>query len=127
MKENDIGKIVVDASVHIHKELGPGLLESVYEVILAHVLQERGLCVKRQVPVAIEFQRIKFKEAFRADLVVENKVILELKSVEHASRAHKKQVLTYLRLTGMKLGYLLNFGEDLMKNGITRILNGTLE
>jgi GxxExxY protein len=81
----------------------------------------------RQVPVAIEFQGIKFDEGFRADLFVENKVILELKSVERVTGAHKKQVLTYMRLTGMKLGYLLNFGEKLMNHGISRIVNGTLD
>jgi len=127
MKENDIGKIVVDCAVQVHMELGPGLLETVYEVILAHQLRERGLRIKRQVPIAIEFHGVRFDEGFRADLIVENKVLLELKSVEQATRAHKKQVLTYLRLTGMKLGYLLNFGEALMKDGISRILNGNIE
>ncbi|MFQ5328416.1 MAG: GxxExxY protein [Thermodesulfobacteriota bacterium] len=127
MTENDIGKVVVDCAVHMHMELGPGLLESVYEVILAHQLRERGLSVECQVPVAIEFHGVKLNEGFRADIIVENKVILELKSVERATKAHKKQVLTYLRLTGMKLGYLLNFGEELMKNGISRILNGEVE
>ncbi len=127
MNENDIGRIVVDCAVHMHMELGPGLLESVYEVLLAHQLRERGLSVERQVSVAIEFHGVRFNEGFRADIIVENKVILELKSVEHATRAHKKQVLTYLRLTGMKLGYLLNFGEELMKNGVSRILNGEVK
>jgi len=127
MNENDIGKIVVDCAVRMHMELGPGLLETVYEVILAHQLRERGLSVARQVPVAIEFHGVRFNEGFRADIIVENKVVLELKSIERATKAHKKQVLTYLRLTEMKLGYLLNFGEELMKNGISRILNGEVE
>ena len=127
MNENDIGKIVVDSSVHLHKELGPGLLETVYEVILAQQLRKRGLSVERQVPVPIQFQGTTFDEGFRADIIVEKKVILELKSVERTTRAHKKQVLTYLRLTGMKLGYLLNFGEALMKDDISKILNGKLE
>ncbi len=126
MNENEIGKIVVDSAVCLHKELGPGLLESVYEVLLSYELQERGLKLKRQVSIPIEYRGKKFNEGFRADIIVENKVILELKSVETASRAHKKQVLTYLKLTGMKLGYLLNFGESLMKDGITRLLNGTI-
>ncbi len=127
MTENEFGKIVVDCAVRMHMELGPGLLETVYEVILAHQLRESGLTVERQVPVPVEFHGLKFDEAFRADIIVENRIILELKSVEHVTGAHKKQVLTYLRLTGLKLGYLLNFGEELMKNGISRILNGTLE
>lgn len=108
-------------------ELGPGLLESVYEVILADMLQKSGLRVERQVPIPIEFQGIRFDEGFRADIVVEDKVILELKSVESVSKAHKKQVLTYLKLTGKKLGFLLNFGDELMKDGISRILNGHVE
>ncbi|MCB2264035.1 MAG: GxxExxY protein [Candidatus Thiosymbion ectosymbiont of Robbea hypermnestra] len=127
MNENDIGKIVVDCAIQMHMELGSGLLETVYEVILAHQLQERGLRVERQVPIAIEFHGICFNEGFRADLIAENKVLLELKSVEQTTRTHKKQVLTYLRLTGMKLGYLLNFGEALMKDGISRIINGNIE
>ena len=101
-----------------------GLLETVYEVILAHELRQRGLCVEQQVSISIEFRGIKFDEAFRADILVEGKVVLELKSVEQIARAHKKQLQTYLRLTGYKLGFLLNFGEALMKDGITRAVNG---
>ncbi len=127
MDENEIGRIVVDAAVMVHRELGPGLLESVYEVVLAQELTIRGLQVERQVPVAIEFRGMKFDEGFRADMIIENKVILELKSVESVSSAHKKQLLTYLKLTGMRLGFLLNFGEALMKNGITRTANGMPE
>lgn len=127
MTENEIGKIVVDCAVRLHIELGPGLFESVYEVLLEHMLREAGLRVDRQVTIPIEFRGIRFDEGFRADIVVEDKVILELKSVESVSKAHKKQVLTYLKLTGHKLGYLLNFGEELMKDGITRVLNGTIE
>ena len=103
MTENEIGKVVVDSAVTVHRELGPGLLETVYEVILAHELRQRGLRVERQVPISIEFRGIKFDEAFRADIVVEGKVVLELKSVEQVTPAHKKQVQTYLRLTGYKL------------------------
>ena len=124
ISENEIGKIVVDAAVSVHRQLGPGLLESVYETVLAHELRDRGLGVDRQVPVPIEYHGIRFDEGFRADLIIEGKVILELKSVETVSSAHKKQVLTYLRLTGLKLGFLLNFGEALMRDGITRIVNG---
>ena len=124
MNENEIGGIVVSAAIAIHREMGPGLLESVYEVILAHELKERGLRVERQVVVPISFRGQNFNEGFRADIIVEGKVILELKSIEMVNNAHKKQLLTYLKLTGMKLGYLLNFGEALMKSGITRTVNG---
>ena len=127
MTENEIGKIVVDCAVRLHMELGPGLFETVSEVLLAHELQEAKLRVARQVPIPIEFHGIRFDEGFRADIIIEDKVLLELKSVESVGQAHKKQVLTYLRLTGMKLGYLLNFGEGLMKDGISRILNGLVE
>jgi len=126
MHENEIGTVIVDSAVHLHQALGPGLLETVYEVTLAEKLKKRGLTVQRQVPIAIEFEGQKFDEGFRADLIVEGKVIIELKSVEKVHPAHKKQVLTYLRLTGMTLGYLLNFGDTLMKDGITRIIHGDL-
>ncbi|NOY30350.1 MAG: GxxExxY protein [Planctomycetes bacterium] len=126
MHENEIGTIVIDSAVHLHRSLGPGLLETVYEVTLAQRLEKRGLSVQRQIPIAIEFEGHRFEEGFRADLIVEGKVILELKSVENVHPAHKKQLLTYLRLTGMKLGYLLNFGEALMKDGITRTIHGDL-
>ena len=127
MTENEIGKIVVDVAIAVHRALGPGLLETVYEIILAHVLSKRGLHVDRQVPVSIEYDGIRFDEGFRADMIIENKVILELKSVEKVTAAHKKQIQTYLRLTGHKLGYLLNFGEALMKHGITRAVNNLEE
>ena len=127
MNENEIGTLILDCAFQIHKDLGPGLLETVYEVVLGHELEQRGLAVERQVSIPIEYHDIQFDEGFRADIIVARKVILELKSVEHVSKVHKKQVLTYLRLTGMKLGYLLNFGEALMKDGVSRILNGELE
>jgi len=126
MNENQIGKIVVDCALNLHKELGPGLLETVYEVLLSHELELKGLEVKRQVQIPIEYHGIKFNEGFRADIVVNDKVILELKSIEAVTPAHKKQVITYLKLTGCKLGYLLNFGESLMKDGITRLINGEI-
>ena len=122
-----IGTIVVESAIAVHRELGPGLLETVYEVILARELADRGLTVERQVPVPIEYRGVRFDEGFRADIIVARKVILELKSVERVTAAHKKQVQTYLRLTGCKLGYLLNFGEALMKAGITRCVNGLEE
>ena len=127
MTENEVGKVIIDSAIFIHKELGPGLLETVYELILAHELKKRGLFVERQIPVKIEYRGITFDEGFRADIIVEKKVIIELKSIESVNKAHKKQILTYLKLTGCKLGYLLNFGEALMKDGITRIVNGLEE
>jgi GxxExxY protein len=127
MKENEIGTKLLEAAIQIHRELGPGLLEAVYEVILARELSDRGLRVQRQVPVPIVFKGIRFDEGFRADIIIENKVLLELKSVERIVPAHKKQVQTYLRLTGLKLGYLLNFGEAVLKSGITRCVNGLEE
>jgi GxxExxY protein len=124
MTENEISKIILDAAIAVHKELGPGLLESVYEIVLAYELQQRRLSAERQVPIAIRYKEMTFAEAFRADIVVDKKVIVKLKSVEQINEAHKKQVHTYLRLTGYKLGFLLNFGEALMKRGITRVVNG---
>lgn len=127
MNENEIGTVVIEDAVQVHHELGPGLLETVYEIVLARCLADRGLEVIRQVPVPIRFRNIKFEEGFRDDLVIENKVLLELKSLEAVTPAHKKQVQTYLRLTGLKLGYLLNFGEAYLKNGITRCVNALEE
>jgi GxxExxY protein len=126
MTENEIGDIVVATSVRMHKDLGPGLLESVYETILARLLSNAGLAVQRQVPIAFDYAGEHFDEGFRADIIVEGKVILELKAVEKAAPVHKRQLLTYLKLTGMKLGYLLNFGQELMKDGIERVINGRL-
>ena len=127
MTENEIGKIVVDTAVRLHQELGPGLLESVYEVILTRMLERQGLHVLRQVGIPIEFGGERFDEGFRADIIIEGKVILELKSVEKVNSVHKKQLLTYLKLTDMKLGFVLNFGEELMKTGIVRLINGYLD
>ena len=127
MTENQIGAMIVDSAVWVHQMLGPGLLESVYEVVLSHDLEKRGLTVQRQVGIPIVFNGLHFDEGFRADLVVNGSVIIELKSVEKLNPAHKKQVLTYLKLTNLKLGYLLNFGEALMHTGITRVVNGLPE
>ena len=127
MTENEIGTILVGTAIEVHRELGPGLLESVYEVVLEHELKQRGLTVKRQVPISIVYKGIAFAEAFRADLLVADKVIVELKSVEQINKAHRKQIQTYLRLTGLKLGYILNFGAALMKEGIVRAVNGLEE
>ncbi len=127
MPENEIAKIVVDAAFQMHKRLGPGLLESVYEVVLAHVLKRRGLKVKRQAPVAIVFDGIRFDEGFRADLIVEEKVIVGLKSVENVIPVHKKQLLTYLTLADKRLGLLINFGAELIRDGVSRVVNGLKE
>ena len=127
MNEDGIGKEVVDAAVQVHRKLGPGLLETVYEVVLAKELERRGLRVERQVPVPILYGNLRFEEGFRADIIVEGKMILELKSVEQLSKVHAKQVFTYLKLRGLKLGFLLNFGANLMKDGIERVVNGLPE
>lgn len=124
MNENTIADKIMDAAFLIHRELGPGLLESVYEIVLAKYLTDVGLMVERQVPVPIYFQGIAFDEGFRADLFVERKVIIELKSVERLQPVHSKQLLTYLRLTGCRLGLLINFGENLLKDGFKRVVNG---
>ena len=123
MNENMIAKQVVDAAYKVHKTLGPGLLESVYETVLAHELEKRGLSVNRQISVPIVYEGISFNEGFRADLIVEDKVIVELKSVETAAPVHKKQLLTYLRLADKRLGLLINFGSQLIRDGISRVVN----
>jgi GxxExxY protein len=123
MTENEIGTLVVDSAIAVHRETGPGLMESVYEVILASELAVRGLVVERQVRVAITYRDLVFRKAFRADLLVEDRVIVEVKSVQQVLPQHTKQVQTYLKLTGLKLGYLLNFGAPVMKDGITRCVN----
>ncbi len=123
MTENEIASIVVDTCYKIHVELGPGLLESVYEEILYYELVQMGLEVKKQKAVPVFWKNIKMDIGFRADLIIENKVIVELKSVETIAPVHPKQLLTYLRITGLKLGLLINFNEKLIKNGITRIVN----
>lgn len=111
MTENEIAKVVVDSAFRVHTKLGPGLFEVVYEVTLTYELEKRGLGVVRQQLIPIEYESLKFDEGFRADMIVEDKVILELKSVESVSRVHKKQLLTYLRLADKRLGLLINFGE----------------
>ncbi|MGZ8920919.1 MAG: GxxExxY protein [Limisphaerales bacterium] len=125
--ENVIAKGVVDAAFQMHSTLGPGLLESVYEVILARELQQRGFEVERQRVIPLVYNNIHFEEAFRADLVINNKVIVEIKSIDEIAAVHSKQVLTYLRLTNLKLGLLINFGAAYIKDGIERIINGKLE
>lgn len=122
--ENEIAREIVDAAYKVHTGLGPGLLESVYEAAMEYELRKRGLRVVRQVPIPIVYGEIRLEEGFRADLIVEDKIIVELKSVETVHPVHKKQLLTYLRLSNKKLGLLINFGAYLIKDGISRIANG---
>jgi GxxExxY protein len=114
----------VDAAYHVHTSLGPGLLESVYEMVLAYELEKRALRVVRQQPVPIVYQGTRIEMGFRADLIVEDLVIVEIKSVEVVAPVHKKQLLTHLRLAGKRLGLLINFNVALINEGITRIANG---
>jgi len=127
VSENEIGDIIIDTAINLHKNLGSGLLESVYDVILMKLLIKNGMFVQRQVSIPIEFEGEHFDEGFRVDLFINGKVIIELKSVEKITDAHKKQLLTYLKLTNTKLGYILNFGAGLMKDGIIRTVNGLSE
>jgi iron complex transport system substrate-binding protein len=121
---DEITGLIVDAAVKLHKRLGPGLLESVYEMILEKDLMAAGLSVERQKPISFDYEGIQFTDAFRIDLLVENLVIVELKSTEQYSPVHSKQVLTYLKLMNLPVGLLLNFGAPTMKDGMRRIVNG---
>ena len=123
MTENELSKIIVNACFQIHKEIGPGLFESVYEECLYFELIQQGLHVERQKELPVVYKGIKMEIGFRTDLIVEHKVIVEIKSVELIATVHQKQILTYLRLTGLKLGLLVNFNEALIKDGIQRIVN----
>ena len=118
-----ISAIVVDECIAIHRELGPGLFENVYEVVLAGRLEARGLMVARQVPISVNFDGLTFDVAFRVDLLVEDRLVLEIKAVEMLSKAHAKQLLTYLRLMKQPVGLLLNFSQATMKDGIRRLVN----
>jgi GxxExxY protein len=123
MTENEIAKVIVDAAFKVHTTLGPGLLESAYQRVLEYELERRGLKVAPQVPIDIVYEGLVIKEAFVADIIVEDKVIIELKSVEQVAPVHKKQLLTYLKLTNLHLGLLINFNAVLIKDGITRIVH----
>jgi len=122
--ENQLATQIVDAAFQVHVALGPGLLESVYERAMEYELTARNLRVERQVAIPVKYREVAFDEGFRADLIVEESVILELKSVEKLAAVAKKQLLTYLRLSDLRLGLLINFGEPLIKDGIHRIVNG---
>ena len=124
MHENEIARIIVDAAYQIHKALGPGLLESVYLAVLAFELRSRGLNVVTEQPMPVVYKGVRLDVGYRADLIVADKVIIELKSVESLQKVHKKQLLTYLRVSDKRLGLLINFGENLIKDGIVRVVNG---
>jgi len=119
----EIAKISVDCGFHLHKDIGPGLLESVYEVLLFESLKEKGLSVERQRAIPITFRGRVLSEAFRADLIVEDQILIELKSTERSVPVHAKQVITYLRLADLPLGFLMNFGAATFKEGVKRIAN----
>ncbi len=128
MRENEITGIVVSIAYDIHSQLGPGLFESVYETIMEYeLINKYHLQVVRQYPIPVFWNNLKMEMGFRADLLVENKVLVELKSIETIAPVHYKQVITYLRLSGIKLGLLINFNEALIKTGIKRIINGYIE
>ena len=124
MTANSIARQIVDAAYRVHIGVGPGLLESVYEIVLADALQRRDLRVMRQQPVPIIYDGLQLQLGFRADMIVEDAVIVEVKSVEMIAAVHKKQLLTYLRLADKRLGLLINFNVALIKDGITRVVNG---
>jgi GxxExxY protein len=121
-EDERIARLIVDSAYTVHKALGAGLLESVYEVCFCHELEKRGLAYKRQVVVPLIYDGIKFAEGFRLDVLVEGRIICELKSVERTENVHLSQVLTYLKLTGSRLGFLINFNVSLIKNGIRRVI-----
>jgi len=126
MTENEISTEIVDVAFKIHTELGPGLFESVYEAVMAEWLSRRGLKAVRQQAIPVTCENVHLEQGFRADLIVEDRVIVEIKSVEAIAPVHIKQVLTYLRLAGKKLGLLINFDTALVKDGIRRVVNGSL-
>jgi GxxExxY protein len=127
MTENQIATAIVDAALKIHKILGPGLLESVYEVVLAYELQKRGRRVAQQVGLPLQYEGVKLELGFRVDLIVDERVIIEIKSVEALAPVHKRQLLTYLKLMDLRLGLLINFNVELMKSGIHRVVNKLVE
>jgi GxxExxY protein len=127
MTHNEISQAIVDSAINVHRSLGPGLLESVYLTVLAYELKKKGLKVAKEVPVPVQWGELNMEVGFRADLIVEDAVIVELKSVEKTAPVHKKQLLTYLRLADKRVGLLINFGEDRLTDGITRLVNGLKE
>ena len=123
MTENDISRIVFESALKVHQALGPGLLESAYEECLFYELQKQGLKVEKQIILPIIYEELKIENAFRIDILVESKLILEIKAVEYINPSHKAQLLTYLKMTDCKLGLLINFNEETFKSGVTRVIN----
>lgn len=126
MTENELSKIVFEAGLKIHRKLGPGLFENVYEECLFYELRKQNLKVEKQVTLPIVYEELRINNAFRIDILVESKLILEIKAVEYINPSHKAQLLTYLKMTGYKLGLLINFNEEIFKGGVSRIINGYL-
>ena len=126
MTENDISKIVFDAALRVHRSLGPGLLESAYEECVYFELQKSGLKIEKQKPLPLIYEEVHLEIGYRVDIMIENKFIIEIKAVETLNDVHMAQILTYLKLSGCKLGMLINFNVDLIKNGVKRVINGTL-
>lgn len=124
MNENVIGKKAVQASIDVHRELGPGLLESAYKKCLAFEIQEVGLSVLEEVPIPVIYKGMQLDCGYRIDLLINNKVVIEIKSVKALEDVHTAQVITYLKLSGCKLGFLINFNESKVKNGLRRLVNG---
>ena len=123
---NKLSSLIIHSAIEVHKALGPGLLESVYEKALVYELSENGLYVKQQVPVSINYKGLNIENGYFADIIVEKKIILELKAVENVLPIHKAQLLSYLKLSGLKLGLLINFHEERVMKGLTRVINGYL-
>src|SRR5262249_33140621 len=124
MHENELARLVVDAAFKVHTTLGPGLVESVYREVLKYELEKRGLHVEKEVPIPVVYEGVKLDIGFRADLIIERLLVVELKSVEELANVHKKQLLTHLRLADKRLGLLINFNVELIKDGIKRVVNG---
>ena len=124
LRENEVARVIVDVAYHIHTQLGPGLLESVYQAVMEYELKKRGLHVLSKEPVPVVWEGVRIEKGLEADLIVEDVVIVELKSVEQLARVYKKQLLTYLRLTNCRLGLLINFGAEFIRDGIVRVTNG---
>jgi iron complex transport system substrate-binding protein len=120
---DEVTGAIVDEALTIHRRLGPGLFENVYEAVLAQALERRGIAVQRQVPARLEYDGLSFEEVFRADLIVDQCVIVELKSVESLAPVHKKQLLTYLKLLNLPVGLLINFGAEKLTDGVRRVVN----
>ena len=127
MTENEIATIVVDCAVKLHKQAGPGMLERVYHTCITHLLKKRGLNVEVEKWIAFEFEDLKFEHAYRIDILVEGKVVVEVKSVASITDSHVSQTLTYLRCSKTKLGLILNFGAPTMKTGLRRVIDGQLD